>query len=330
MNLIHVTTDLIIAIIFFYATGLAVTLFCVIKHVHCKKFLPVSILVICICLLSFLTYGLAIEPFHIIRKEETFDLDEYDEKHNGDNPLKFIVISDLHIGRYLNGKKTQRIVEIINEEEDIDYVLILGDIINGPTQNFKELEVLKHIDSDKQVIFIYGNHDYSTTQHMTDHGENKADLVKGLEDKLKSLNFTILKNEAIVIEEHNGNKIVLAGIEDIWSEQQNYSFLEDLNTEDLVIFLGHNPDCIMDITEQEKYKRKVDIVLSGHTHGGEMRMPVIGSIAPQGLPTELPDTYDKGWFNYKGIPLFITSGTGNCGVRMRTFNPPEVIILTIK
>lgn len=318
-------TDLIIAIIFCYATGLAITAIYIIRHTHSKRFFLLAVFMGCICIIAFFTYAVAIEPFNIIRKEESIDLDEY-----SDTPIKLIVISDLHIGRFLNGKKSKSIVEIINAEKDADYVLILGDIINETTKKLDELDELADIDPNKNIIFIYGNHDYFRARNITDNGEHKADLVTGLEEKLESLNFTILKNESIVIDERDGKKIVFAGIEDLWAGREDYSFLENLSGDDLVIFLGHNPDCIMEITENEEYKSKVDLVLSGHTHGGEMRMPVIGSISPFGLPTELSNTYDKGWFNYEGIPLFITSGTGNVGVRMRTFNQPEVVILTIK
>jgi len=326
MDPVYIITDLIIAIILYYAIGLTLTVIYVFKNTHRNRRLLVIVFVTCICILSFFTYGIAVEPFNIITKEESIDLNEYDN----DDPLKLIVISDLHVGRFLNGKKTQSIVKIINEEKDADYVLILGDIINETTTKLDELDELKDINTEKQVIFIYGNHDYFRARHITADGEYKANLVTGLEDKLESLNFTILKNEALVIEEQDGKKVILAGIEDLWAERQDYSFLEALDEEDLVIFLGHNPDCVMEIAENTEYKNKVDLILSGHTHGGEMRFPVIGSLSPMGLPTELPNTYDKGWFDYEGIPLFITSGTGNVGVRIRTFNPPEVVILTIK
>ena len=72
----------------------------------------------------------------------------------------------------------------------------------------------------------------------------------------------------------------------------------------------------------------VDLVLSGHTHGGEIRLPFIGPVGP--MPTVLPREYDKGYKEYKGIPVFITSGVGSTGTRVRLFNPPEIVVLTIE
>ena len=77
-------------------------------------------------------------------------------------------------------------------------------------------------------------------------------------------------------------------------------------------------------------KANVDLVVTGHTHGGEMRLPVIGPISPIGLPIQLPQEYDQGYHIYNDTPLFITSGLGTVGNRMRSFNPPEIVILTIE
>jgi hypothetical protein len=241
-----------------------------------------------------------------------------------------IVISDLHLGRYNNQKRLERVVEDINKIDDIDYVLILGDIVNNTDEYLSQLDLLKQIEN-KELIFIYGNHDYSIEYEKQSliAGERAIQRVGGLEDKLIEMDIMILENTTQTIENKNGKKFVLGGIDSVWAGKADYSFLDGVEADDTFVLLCHNPDCLLDL-EHNPSSDKVDLVLAGHTHGGEMRFPGIGSISPVGLPTKIPDEYDEGLHDYKGIPIYITSGVGNVGIRMRTFNPPEIVILTIQ
>ena len=84
----------------------------------------------------------------------------------------------------------------------------------------------------------------------------------------------------------------------------------------------------------------MDFIVSGHTHGGEIRLPGILGLGGNGiplfpLPTELGAQYDEGDFDYRfdsgeTIPLYITSGVGQSGTDARLFNPPEIIIFGFK
>jgi predicted MPP superfamily phosphohydrolase len=87
------------------------------------------------------------------------------------------------------------------------------------------------------------------------------------------------------------------------------------------IVLSHTPDIIL------KNIASADLILSGHTHGGQIRLPGIGAI-PE-IPTFLGRQYDEGLFNLGDQQLFITRGVGESGTRARLFCPPEISILTI-
>ncbi|MBN1618007.1 metallophosphoesterase [Candidatus Dojkabacteria bacterium] len=282
-------------------------------HTRLRTFIKMLNIPAIFCLLL-ISYSVLIEPFTLVKVEQDIDLEDFEE-----NPTKIILISDLHVGIYQNGSKLKSVVEEINAQKDADYVLIIGDVVNSTDKYFDELDELENIDKSKQVYFAYGNHDYQKD------GNDKI-IVPGLEEKLISLDIIPLKNEYITIE----NGIKIGGILDVWTEKQDYSFINDIEEENTMILMCHNPDCVIELNKDKDLKNKVDLVVSGHTHGGEMRLPIIGSIAPQGLPTELPDRYDKHEQNYNGIRMFITSGIGNIGVRARLANPPEVVILTIK
>ncbi len=274
--------------------------------------------------LVFFSYGTLVEPNRIHINHQ--DINVADSKES----IRMIVISDLHLGRYNNQKRLERVVKEINKIEDIDYVLLLGDIVNNTDEYLSQLDTLKQI-KNKELIFVYGNHDYSIEYERNGliAGEKAIQRVEGLEDKLLEIDITILENEAQEIEVGDSKKLVLGGIDSVWAGKADYSFIDDVRPDDTFILLCHNPDCLLDL-ENNPESEKVDLVLAGHTHGGEMRFPGIGSISPVGLPTKISDEYDEGLHEYKGIPIYITSGVGNVGIRMRTFNPPEIVILTIQ
>ena len=114
----------------------------------------------------------------------------------------------------------------------------------------------------------------------------------------------------------------MAGIDDIWFGGSSKAALDGLTDEDMVILLAHNPDAVL-FSET----KVADLILSGHTHGGQIRLPLVGSLAH--IPTVLGNTYDKGLFSLKDQWLFITSGVGEIGPRARLFNPPEIVLLNI-
>ncbi|MEA3357047.1 MAG: metallophosphoesterase [Patescibacteria group bacterium] len=282
-----------------------------------KKKLPgimKLVLAVSITGLLVIIYGTFIEPLIVVTRYETIDLQDY----ASEEPFQVILIADLHVGRFFNSDKLDTVVQMINEHKDIEYVLILGDVVNGTSDHLSDLDVLKDIDDDKEVFFIYGNHDYYKD------GDHQDEIVDGLREKIEGLDITIIDNDIARLDD----KIVLAGIEDLWPKKEDYTMLDQTNADETVILMAHNPDAVVDIANDSNYKSKVDLIVSGHTHGGEMRLPLIGPLSP--LPTsDLPDSYDQGLKYYDDIPVYITSGLGNIGVRMRIFNNPEIVILTI-
>ncbi|MFH1547319.1 MAG: metallophosphoesterase [bacterium] len=300
--------DLILCIIF-----LSSILVCIITYKNRKKLKKMYLLLLipAVLIVGTILYGSVIEQMVIIKKEQTIDIEDY----NGD-PIKFIIVSDLHLGQFLNTAKIPLLVNKINKIEDADYLLLLGDVVNDNSIHLSDLDFLKGIK--KSTIFIYGNHDY-------ENAEPPVKLVEGLPEKIDELGFLILENEMITVRS-GGSEIKIAGIKDLWSHEEDFSFLDQISKEDSLILLSHSPDGVKKLDE-EGYSSKVDLVLSGHTHGGEVRLPFIGPVGL--LPIELPREYSKGLHGYAGIPLFITSGVGSTGTRVRLFNYPEIIVLTI-
>ena len=119
-------------------------------------------------------------------------------------------------------------------------------------------------------------------------------------------------------------KICLYGIDDIWYKQPTFKQLPTSATSTPLIFLTHNPDGILYWPEN---KQKPDLVLSGHSHGGQILLPFIGPLGNPGIG--LGVQYYKGLNYYKNIPIFTSTGIGESGGPIRLFVPPEIAIIEL-
>ena len=90
------------------------------------------------------------------------------------------------------------------------------------------------------------------------------------------------------------------------------------------LLLGHHPDLALDVIDFRM--PPPDLMLAGHTHGGQVRLPGIGALF---TATRIGRRYDQGLFDFHGVPLFITSGVGTSVVPIRLLNPPELVLLTL-
>lgn len=279
-----------------------------IKKFHKRKVIYGTLIGLFSMIVIAATYGSTYEQLNIKIRKEEIQISYLEE------PLNLVLVSDLHIGRYLNTPKIPLLIKKINSLKEADAVLVIGDVVNETSLFLNHLDALNQIQ--KPVYFVYGNHDYK-------NAEPPVLKVDGLEEKLESINFNILENDYVKLI----GPTYLYGIKDPWSEEVDFSKLDDLDQEDTVILMSHDPDGILELEETE-YWDKVDLVVSGHTHGGEIRLPFIGSIWP--IPTDLPREYDQNLHLYNDKPIYVTSGVGSCGVRMRFMNPSEIVYLTIK
>lgn len=268
--------------------------------------------------LSFLIWGIFIEPGSIDVVTQEIDLEDYTGE-----PVHIALISDAHLGRFNNTNRFVNALDTIKSRENITHLLILGDVVNTSNEHLHDLDHLGEVASDIDVFFIYGNHDY-TTHLRTDEDRT---IIEGLPEKLHDLGVTILENDSAQIITSENHPIVLAGIADLWANQYSFEMLDHVDPNQTCILMSHNPDVAKYLHEEYEQPDIVDLIVSGHTHSGEMHLPFIGPLWH--LPIKIPQSYDEGFFSYEDTPLFITSGLGNIGVRMRTMNPPEVVILTI-
>jgi hypothetical protein len=131
--------------------------------------------------------------------------------------------------------------------------------------------------------------------------------------------------------ERDGAAITVVGVEDDWHAETDFdAAASNVNAGDIVIMMIHNPD-LAPIAADLKPR----LMLSGHTHGGQIRLPFFGPV-PR-LPHWLGRRYDRGLFWFGGqrgqtpvAPLVIGQGLGESGPRARLFCPPQIALVTLR
>ncbi|MBI4714171.1 metallophosphoesterase [Candidatus Uhrbacteria bacterium] len=249
-------------------------------------------------------YGSFIEPRFLIVKQTSIDL--------VDSPTQTIraaVLSDIHVGPFKKADWVSKVVKTVRETHP-DVVFILGDFVVKSAADVQWLEPLSKLKAPYGVYAVTGNHEYDA---------NASDEVISA---LESFGIEVIENETLNLE-IKGKTIRLAGVSDIWFEGDVTKTMQNVSEDDATILLAHNPDVVL-----FDDSRLADLVLAAHTHGGQIRLPLIGPVPA--LPTKLGREFDEGWFEYNNQPLFITSGVGETGTRARFFNLPEIVEMEIR
>jgi predicted MPP superfamily phosphohydrolase len=239
-------------------------------------------------------------------------------------PLKIAIISDLHIGPYVQGSFVSKIVRTINDITP-DIVLIAGDFVQldeVDADTLTALQPLRDLHATLGTFAVFGNHDHGVYRSFFGLHHAKEDPSELIGDFIERLGITMLTNTSITIPLSDSGSLTIAGIDDAWSGNADLlAALKGKKTGTPVILLSHNPDVISDPLSEE-----ANLIVSGHTHGGQIRLPWIGPVPP--LPTRIGRSFDEGIFPLGfGRSLAITRGIGELGPRARLFAPPEVMVL---
>lgn len=238
------------------------------------------------------------------------------------NNYKIIQISDLHGKEF--GKEQNKLVEKIKKEKP-DIIVVTGDLIDAKHYVKKHsLKLIAKIVEIAPVYFVTGNHEYWSGNYQ------------GLESKLEILGVNVLENEGVVLK-RSGGEILLLGIDDpanvndrkFLSEQQRAegnikkSLGSIKNKFEFKVLLSHRPELFHLYSNYD-----FDVVLTGHAHGGQIRIPFVGGVvAPnQGI---LPK-YTSGQYKKKNTTMIVNRGLGNSIIPLRIFNRPEIVVCTLK
>ena len=222
------------------------------------------------------------------------------------NPLQVLLISDIHCGIFLKPESLATIIGSLMELKP-DLVAICGDIVTGDASDVnKYLHILAPLSrAPLGAWYCYGNHDY--------FGGDPEDIRKDL----NSVGIKTLKNESVRLAHGRGN-FVLGGIDDRIMGHPDWEKMLALHGAPHLL-LAHNPDLFYDA---ESYK--IPLTLSGHTHGGQIRLPYHAPILRQSRYC-----LDEGNFAFRSSLLVVSRGLGSVGLPWRWGADPEAVLIEI-
>lgn len=263
--------------------------------------------VICIGILS---YSIYVEPNLLsVQKIEV----NYSSKNQ--DAIKIAQISDIHLGTYYTIDKLKKLVDKVNSQKP-DIIVFTGDLFDNAS-NFKNIDsvtpILKELKASKGKFCIYGNHDY---------GGGAKNIYKNV---MENSGFKMLVNEQTNVKINSEKIITILGFDDGLLGNPNIEkTIKNLRKENYNLLLLHEPDLC------DKFLNyNLDLILAGHSHGGQVKIPFLGEV----ITPQLAQKYKDGLYDLntkRNTQLYVNSGIGNTKMPFRFMNLPEIAIFQIK
>ena len=227
-----------------------------------------------------------------------------------------VQLSDLHGAEF--GEDNEELIRRVREAEP-DYIFLTGDLLDRYRQTPRSYAVSlgKSLAGIAPTYFVTGNHEWAFPD------------IRTLKRELRDAGVTVLSNEYVPLS-RGGDRILLAGIDD------PNGFADQKTPEELASELrGAEPDAFwMLLAHRNNYFEKeysllgADLVISGHGHGGLIRLPFTDGLVS--VERSLFPSYTAGFYEANGGKVFVSRGLGNSGRTFRLFNRPEMVVLTLR
>jgi|SRR5580658_5892912 predicted MPP superfamily phosphohydrolase len=235
--------------------------------------------------------------------------------------LRIAQLSDIHMDEFTEPYFVHHVVERINLMKP-DMVLLTGDYVsNGLSSRqiaIRSAWQCAHILAQLECRHLYGvlgNHDVTVD-------------AKAVTEAFSANGITMLNNACLPIE-RSGERIWLAGLDDPLEGNPNPELAIPASIRNVpnqpIVLMCHAPDYADQLLAHPAGKA-VGLMLSGHTHGGQVRLPLVGALQ---LP-ELGRKYVEGWFRIDSMQLYVNRGIGTVGIPFRLDCPPEITLFTLR
>jgi uncharacterized protein len=229
---------------------------------------------------------------------------------------RLIQLSDIHLDEYTEPFFLEHIVKRVNDLNP-DCVLLTGDYVTvgaltaiARNAAYRSAEILSTLTCPLRYA-ILGNHDVGVS----------ASLVI---DALQSHGIPVLVNRHVPIE-LDGACLWICGLEDPATSYPDLALTVPARPEGPVILLSHEPDYADSVIKHPRFPL-IDLMLAGHSHGGQIRLPGLGPLV---LPP-MGRNYPEGLFRFGQMQLYVNRGIGTVGLPFRLNCPPEITVITLK
>ena len=261
---------------------------------------------LCALLLVRSNYSLQVEPF-------TYTSPHLPEGFDG---CTIVQLSDLHGAEF--GDDNSDLLKAVREIHP-EYIFLTGDLLDRFRETEAEyaIELCADLTKIAPTYFVTGNHEWALGK------------VRTLKSALSEVGVTVLTNEFLTLE-RNGDSILLAGVDDPngFADQKTPEELAEEVTaawgDHFWLLLAHRNNHFV----KQYSKLGADLVISGHGHGGIIRLPFTDGLL--GTDRDLFPSYTAGFYEANGTTLFVSRGLGNSGRSFRLFNRPQIAVLTLE
>jgi predicted MPP superfamily phosphohydrolase len=222
----------------------------------------------------------------------------------GQDRFRIVHLSDFHLRRF--GATERRVAELVREAKP-DLILITGDYGNSGRTPAALAELLRDLKTPYGCFGVTGNNDFIFANRKL----------------LGSAGVILLENETRLIGE-GGRGIQLVG-QDYWKPSSLNSILGAEKKPAYTIFLHHKPEAVDELRHLQQ-GQQIDLILCGHTHGGQVCLPFWGAIFTE---SKYHKKYERGLYDVDGVPMYVNRGTGWVILPVRFLARPEVAIIDL-
>jgi predicted MPP superfamily phosphohydrolase len=252
------------------------------------------------------------ETFRFEVKEYTFASPDVPSAFDG---TRIVLLTDIHRTWFFPQDRVGRLVDRVNALAP-DLIVLGGDYIyRSTTYEVSAFEELGRLEAPLGTFAVLGNHDYG--QH--DGGDDGTGPVL---EAIGTTDITLLRNTATWVE-RSGQRMRLGGVGDYTQDIPRFGpTIDGTEPGDLVLLASHNPDF-----SEFLPPRSVDLVLSGHTHGGQI---TFFGLFPFHVPSDYGRKYWTGMVANSKTTVIVSNGIGTIYPPLRFFAPPQIVVITLR
>lgn len=278
-------------------------------HIKHKIF---TMIFFCILLLILLPCGIAFYSFYLEPFRLTIDTLSLESSLSRE--VRIVQVSDIQISRHYTTENLEKVVQAVNRQQP-DILLFTGDLYENYASYRDDealISLLSQMDAKYGKFAIWGNRDYG------------GGAVRKYESILAQSGFTLLTNASVSIPVSDTDTVFLAGLDDALLGQPDITpILEQLSGDEnaYTILMTHEPD-----TAEQYAQMGFDLIVSGHSHGGQVKIPFFPTIT-----THLAERYIDGLYSLnEQTQLYVNSGIGTSRIPVRFRVPPEISLFLLK